>query len=277
MKANCTFRSATVEKYLCPFGFTTFRRSLAWRTRKFSPRPRRWALPPPKFRPVRSIKSAPNGWKRNCSKTHPEIAARLAPKPVDGTAQARAGRGKNRSHHRAAARTRTGIAETKAEPAVVETKIENGAIRYAAGGRSAKNSSRPPRRRNRPGRKVGDKVGFIQLSAAPATARHAKDRARPNRRRRVPADRRNAAISAASRASNFSAVATAAKSASRASRPNPPRRRSQNLSRPTTGEVIIIKPPIVVRELADAAEAKAVQDHRRFDGTGRFRHGQPGD
>ena len=36
-------------------------------------------------------------------KNHPEVAARLAPQPAVRTAQARARRGKNRSHHRAAA------------------------------------------------------------------------------------------------------------------------------------------------------------------------------
>ena len=32
---------------LCPFVFTIFRRSSDWRTKKSSPRPRNWALPPP--------------------------------------------------------------------------------------------------------------------------------------------------------------------------------------------------------------------------------------
>ena len=37
---------ARSDRELCPFVFTTFRRNSAWRTKKFSPRRRNWALPP---------------------------------------------------------------------------------------------------------------------------------------------------------------------------------------------------------------------------------------
>ena len=59
------------ERNICPFGFTTSRRNLAWRTRQFSPKPSHWALPPPRSPPVRSIRSAPSTLKSNSAWTTP--------------------------------------------------------------------------------------------------------------------------------------------------------------------------------------------------------------
>ncbi len=75
-----------------------------------------------------------------------------------------------------------------------------------------------------------------------------------HRRRRVPAGR-NAVIRAAT-ASARNSVAAAKVRRSNASSQNPPAPQQPKFVAPTTGEVIIIKPPIVVRELAAQLKQK---------------------
>ncbi len=185
-------------------------------------------------------------------KIHPEVAARLAPKPAPEPPKP------------APVEEKIVIItappppevkpEPKPEPAVVETITTTAPAPAVEPPKPVAPIAPPPPPPPPPpkpaGPKVGDKVGFIQLPTRPA--------ARPDERggaAKPPPARPGAAatagpapaVSAPARRPSIAPAREPAKAAAG---------RRRDLSRRTTAEVIIIKPPIVVRELAEQLKQK---------------------
>jgi translation initiation factor IF-2 len=147
--------------------------------------------------------------------------------------------------------------ETKAAPAGVETKSENGESAPAPAVEAPKIPPAPPKP---VGPQVGDKVGFIQLpqkpsgktGGGPPPARiNEPARTEFSRRGDIRSVRGGSGIPGSSSAgSRFPSQAKGPAPAKPAA-PAPPK-----FVAPTTGEVIVIKPPIVVRELATQLKQK---------------------
>jgi translation initiation factor IF-2 len=130
--------------------------------------------------------------------------------------------------------------EIKAAPPI-GTKVESdGAIASAQVVEAPKIPSAPPKPA---GPKVGEKVGFIQLPQKPAarTANYSRPQQRP-----APA----ASFTRQSRPSAYPHPKPVAKAPSQPAAPPP------IFVVPTGGEVIVVKPPIVVRELAAQLKQK---------------------
>ena len=139
----------------------------------------------------------------------------------------------------------------------------------------------PPPPPHRPAPQVGDKIGFIKLPSKPGPARR-----RQGRLRQIAASGRGASRARiCGRTERARGVRTSAAS-DPGRRGAPPRAKAplrkpapasaRSLSLPATGEVITLKPPIVVRELAEQLKRKPLPGHRRPDGAGRVRRRQPG-
>ena len=139
----------------------------------------------------------------------------------------------------------------------------------------------PPAPPAPPKPQVGEKVGFIQLPVRPQPSRPGdRDRGGSPPQRPQNGSRPGPPPRGDQRGDQRQHFQRG-----RDGRPLPPSREPAKPAPPAApkfvvpagGEIIIIKPPIVVRELAERAEAKAVQDHRGFDGPECFCHGQPDD
>jgi hypothetical protein len=205
-------------------------------------------------RPARSIKSPPMA-RRRADQDHPERSppgSRPSPRP--NRPSPRPSRKKSSSSRAAAAAARTqartgpvvetGSTATAPPPPVVEPPKP-----------AAPAPPPPPPPPKPPVPQIGDKVGFIQLPTRPARA-PAKKAEAPNAA--VAPVRRVRTAANKIRAGNFNAWSRwpSGDAAAHASRPSPPRRRVPRSSLPDSAEVIIIKPPIIVRELAEQLKQK---------------------
>ena len=178
---------------------------------------------------------------------HPELAARLAPPPPPAP--------------KAAPSEPIVVIKTPPpEPPKPEVKEEPPPVVEAP---------KPPPPPPKPaGPKVGEKVGFIQLPVRPQRGDKTAPAKPPPSRPGVSGrpDSRQSFRSSGGR----QIAPPAREPAKPAAAPQP------KFVAPTTGEVIIIKPPIVERT-RPATQAEAFQDHRRPDGTGCFCQREPGD
>jgi len=173
-------------------------------------------------------------------KTFPEVAARLAPKPVEEKPKPAPVEEKIVL---ITAPPPEPTPEIKPEPAA-ETKIQNGESAAPPGVEAPKIPPAPPKPA---GPQIGEKVGFIQLSPRP----------QPRGNERSVGQAKSPPLRGDSR-QQF-------QRGGRDGRPSAPQQREQpkpaapaqpKFVAPTTGEVIIIKPPIVVRELATQLKQK---------------------
>jgi translation initiation factor IF-2 len=186
-------------------------------------------------------------------KSSPEIAARLAPKPAPEPPKPAPVEDKIVLITAPPPEPEPVIAETKAEPAVVETKIENGEIVMPPVVEAQKIPPAPPAPPKPVGPQVGDKVGFIQLSPRPqprGTERSGQAKSPPPR----PAGPPQRGEQRGESRQQFQRGRDGRQGSPQPSKPAAPAQ--PKFVAPTTGEVIIIKPPIVVRALADALKQK---------------------
>ncbi len=166
-------------------------------------------------------------------KEHPEVAAKFAAPPVVEKPKP--------------APVEEKIVVIKAPPPEPKPEVKAEPVKAAAAPPVVEAPPAPPPPPPKPpGPKLGEKVGFIQLPQRPAP--------------RVPGHGRPAARPASTGTTHFTrsgrpGVAPAApKSAPRA--PGPTAAPAPKFVAPETGEVIVIKPPIVVRELAAQLKQK---------------------
>jgi translation initiation factor IF-2 len=173
-------------------------------------------------------------------KTFPEVAARLAPKPVEEKPKPAPVEEKIVL---ITAPPPEPTPEIKPEPAA-DTKIQNGESAAPPGVEAPNIPPAPPKPA---GPQIGEKVGFIQLSPRP----------QPRGNERSVGQAKSPPLRGDSR-QQF-------QRGGRDGRPSAPQQREQpkpaapaqpKFVAPTTGEVIIIKPPIVVRELATQLKQK---------------------
>jgi translation initiation factor IF-2 len=141
--------------------------------------------------------------------------------------------------------------EVKAAPAVMETKIENG---ESVSTPAVEAPKIPPAPAKPAGPQVGDKVGFIQLS--PRSQPRGNER--PGQPKLPPSrqggpQRGDSRQGGPGQRSSFGGRQGAPQ---QREQPKPAAPAQPKFIAPTTGEVIIIKPPIVVRELATQLKQK---------------------
>jgi translation initiation factor IF-2 len=182
-------------------------------------------------------------------KSSPEVAARLAPKPAPEPPKPAPVEEKIVLITAPPPEPKP---EVKAEPAVVEAKIENGDSISTPVVEAPKIPPAPPKP---VGPQVGDKVGFIQLSPRPqprGTERPGQAKAPPPRPGGPPqrGDFRQGGQGQRSQFGGRQGGLPQREPAKPAAPAQP------KFVAPTTGEVIVIKPPIVVRELATQLKQK---------------------
>ena len=244
------------ERNLCPFGFTTFRRNLAWTTRQFSPKPSRWALPPPRFRPVRSIRSAPSISKSSSARTTPNSPPnsrrrrRRRPKP-------RPANPSSSSSRRPPEPPKPEVKEEPAQPVEPAPPPVVEAAQTAA-------AAAP----NRPARRSAKRS--VSFNCQPARSRAPADKGRSGRQD-LPPSRPGGPQRPDSRPAVSAFVRRSSDTAPPAREPAKPAARAATQicrSRHRRGHH---------HQTADcrartgrAAQAEAVQDHRRFDGDWAF-------
>jgi len=189
-------------------------------------------------------------------KSCPEIAARLAPKPAPEPPKPAPVEEKIVLITAPPPEPEPVIPEVKEEPALVETKIENGEAvlpPVVEAPNIPPTPIVPPTPPKPVGPQVGDKVGFIQLSPRPqprGTERSGQAKSPPPRPGGPPqrGDQRGDSRQ------SFQRGRDGRQSSPQPSKPAAPAQ--PKFVAPTTGEVIVIKPPIVVRALADALKQK---------------------
>src|SRR3984885_6997357 len=167
-------------------------------------------------------------------KSFPEIAARLAPKPTPEPPKPAPVEEKIVLITAPPPELKP---EIKEEPAVVEAKIEL-----------------PPPPLKPTGPKVGEKVGFIQLSPSRQQSSRGGERGGSAK---LPPSRQGAPQRGDSRPQFQRGRDGRQPAPQQREQPKPaPAPQAPKFVAPTTGEVIIIKPPIVVRELAAQLKQK---------------------
>jgi translation initiation factor IF-2 len=194
-------------------------------------------------------------------KSSPEIAARLAPKPAPEPPKPAPVEEKIVLITAPPPEPEPVIAEVKEEPAPVETKIENGEAILPPVAEEPKIPTAPPAPPKPVVPQVGDKVGFIQLSPRPqprGAERPGQAKSPPPRpgappQRGGPPQRGDFRQGGPGQRSQFGGR----QGGPQQREPAKPAAPAQpKFVAPTTGEVIVIKPPIVVRALADALKQK---------------------
>jgi translation initiation factor IF-2 len=142
--------------------------------------------------------------------------------------------------------------EVKEEPAAVEVKLENGESMAPAVVEAPKIPPAPPKP---VGPQVGDKVGFIQLSprSQPRGSERPGQPKLPPSRQSGPPQRGDSRQGGQGQRSQFGGRLGGPL---QREQPKPITPAQPKFVAPTTGEVIIIKPPIVVRELATQLKQK---------------------
>ena len=128
---------------------------MAWRTRRFSPKPSRWALPPHACRPVPSIKSAPSISKNSSARNVPNSPPNLL----------HCRQSKSRSLRAAEEK----IVVITAPPPEIKPPVEPEPPKVVvlAPPPVVEEPKHPPPPPKPTGPKVGDKIGFIQLPSRP--------------------------------------------------------------------------------------------------------------
>ncbi len=182
-------------------------------------------------------------------KANPEIAARLAPKPAPEPPKPAPVEEKIILITAPPPEPEPVVPEVKAEP-VVETKIENGEAVLPPAVEAPKIPPAPPKPA---GPQVGDKVGFIQLSPRPQPRGNEK----PGQAKSPPPRPGGPPQRGEQRGDSrqqFHRGRDGRQTSPPPSKPAAPAQ--QKFIAPTTGEVIVIKPPIVVRELATQLKQK---------------------
>ncbi|HEY1490892.1 MAG TPA: translation initiation factor IF-2, partial [Verrucomicrobiae bacterium] len=142
------------------------------------------------------------------------------------------------------------VPEAKSEPAVVETETQNGEATLPAVVEGPKAPTAPPKP---VGPQVGDKVGFIQLSPRPQP----RGAERPGQAKSPPT--RPGGLSQRGEQRSDSRQQFQRGRDGRQSSQQPAKQAAPAQPKfvaPATGEVIVIKPPIVVRALAEALKQK---------------------
>ncbi len=178
-------------------------------------------------------------------KTFPEAAARLAPKPAPEPPKPAPVEEKI-----VLITAPPPKPEIKAEP-VPETKSENGEAVPPAALEAPKIPPVPPKPA---GPKIGDKVGFIQLSPSRQSSSRGGERGGSAK---LPPSRHGAPQRGDSRQQFQRGGRDGRQSApQQREQPKPAAPAQPKFVAPTTGEVIVIKPPIVVRELATQLKQK---------------------
>src|ERR1700689_2093850 len=167
-------------------------------------------------------------------KTYPEAAAKLAPKPAPEPPKPAPVEEKIVLITAPPPEPKP---EIKEEPAVVEAKIEL-----------------PPVPPKPVGPKVGEKVGFIQLS--PTRQPSSRGGERGGSSAKLPPSRQSTPQRGDSRQQFQRGGRDGRQSAPQQREQPKPAPQAPKFVAPTTGEVIIIKPPIVVRELAAQLKQK---------------------
>jgi translation initiation factor IF-2 len=183
-------------------------------------------------------------------KSSPEIAARLAPKPAPEPPKRVPVEEKIVLITAPPPEPEPVVSEVKTEPAVAETKVENGEAVLPPMVEAPKPPSAPPKPI---GPQVGDKVGFIQLSPRPqprGTERPSQTKS-PLPRPGGPPQRGERRGDSRQQFQRGRDGRQSSPPPAKAAAPVQPK-----FVAPTTGEVIVIKPPIVVRALADALKQK---------------------
>jgi translation initiation factor IF-2 len=179
-------------------------------------------------------------------KTFPEAAARRAPKPVEEKPRPAPVEEKIIL---ITAPPPEPEPEVKAEPAV-EPKIENGETVAPTVVEAPKIPPAPPKPA---APKIGEKVGFIQLSPRPQP----RGNERSGGQAKSPPPRPGAPPQRGDSRLQFQRGRDGRPSAPQQREPQKPAAPAQpKFIAPTTGEVIIIKPPITVRELATQLKQK---------------------
>jgi translation initiation factor IF-2 len=192
-------------------------------------------------------------------KSSPEIAARLAPKPAPESPKAAPVEEKIVLITAPPPEPEPVVPEVKAEPAVAEIKIENGQANLPPLIEVPKIPPAPPAPPKPVGPQVGDKVGFIQLSPRPqprGTERPGQAKSpppHPGAPSRPGGPPQRVERRGDSR-QQFQRGRDGRQGTPQLSKPAAPAQ--PKFVAPTTGEVIVIKPPIVVRALADALKQK---------------------
>ena len=185
-------------------------------------------------------------------KACPEIAARLAPKPPPEPPKPAPIEEKIVLITAPPPEPEPVVPEIKAEPAVVETKIDNGEATLPPVVEAPKIPPAPPKPA---GPQVGDKVGFIQLSPRPQPRNTEKpgQAKPPPPRPGGPPQRGDFRQGGQGQRPQFGGRqgGAAQREPAKPAAPATPK-----FIAPTTGEVIVIKPPIVVRELATQLKQK---------------------
>jgi translation initiation factor IF-2 len=179
-------------------------------------------------------------------KERPELAARLAPKPVEEKPKPAPVEEKI-VLITAPEPPPAPAPEVKADPAVAEAAIENGESVSPPVVEATKIPAAPPKPL---GPQVGDKVGFIQLSPRPQP----RGSERPGQAKSPPP--RPGAPPRGDSRQQFQRGRDGRPQQQTREPAKPAAPQTPKFIAPTTGEIIIIKPPIVVRELAGQLKQK---------------------
>jgi len=175
-------------------------------------------------------------------KIHPEAAARLAPKPAPEPP-------KPAPVEEKIVLITAPPPEPKPEPAVVETTTATAPAPVVEASKPVAPMPPPPPKPVGP--KVGDKVGFIQLPTRPAARPAEKGGAVKLPPSRPGAPQRPGSRQQFQRSRDGRQAPQPAREPAKPAAPAGPK-----ISLPDTAELIIIKPPIVVRELAEQLKQK---------------------
>ncbi|MEI9864855.1 MAG: hypothetical protein WDN00_09940 [Limisphaerales bacterium] len=214
-------------------------------------------------------------------KDHPEVVARLAPKPVEEKPKTAPVEEKIiliTAPPEPEPEPVPEPTEIVAEAPVVEEQIQNGEPATPPEVEAPKIPPTPP---VPVGPKVGDKVGFIQLAPRPqprGTERPGQAKSPPPRPgappQRVAFPQRGDFRGGQGQRPQFGGRPgmSQQREPAKPAAPQAPR-----FVAPTGGELIIIKPPIVVRELATQLKQKPFKIIADLMGPWRVRHGESGD
>ena len=180
-------------------------------------------------------------------KTHPEVAARLAPKPPPEPPKPAPVEEKIVLITAAPPPP----PEPKPEPAVVETITATAPAPVVEPPKPAAPKLPPPPPPKPAGPQIGDKVGFIQLPTRPAARPGEKGGGAKPVPARPGAPQRQDSRRQFQRGRDGRQVQQPAREPAKPAAPAGPK-----INLPDSAEVIIIKPPIIVRELAEQLKQK---------------------
>jgi translation initiation factor IF-2 len=184
-------------------------------------------------------------------KTHPEVAARLAPKPPPEPPKPAPVEEKIVLITAAPPPPPEPKPEPKPEPAVVETITATAPAPVVEPPKPAAPKLPPPPPPKPAGPQIGDKVGFIQLPTRPAARPGEKGGGAKPAPARPGAPQRQDSRRQFQRSRDGRPAQQPAREPAKPAAPAGPK-----INLPDSAEVIIIKPPIIVRELADQLKQK---------------------